>query len=306
MTALSLRTYFSALAIAALPWLAKAQELEATVTINAQQIEASYRDRFETLKADLQEFINGQQWTSAQFATQEKINCTFAFTISEISSADNYKASLTVQARRPVYYSTYQTTTINWKDDNISFGYTEGQTFTYNEFNLDNELVALVAYYTYLILGTDFDSFSPKGGDPYFKKCESIVSQMQGSDSKGWKAFDDKKNRHAIITALLDESQADYRTFWYNYHRLGLDAMYQSVEKGRAQITSSFSLLDNVQKANTQTPLPNMFISAKLDEILNIYSEAPMTEKQSVYKTLQDIFPTYSNKLAKIKQEYKE
>ena len=284
----------------------KAQELEATVTINAQQIEASYRDRFATLQKDLQEFINGQQWTSAQFTSQERIQCTLAITINEIPSADNYKASLTVQARRPVYYSSYQTTTFNWKDDNLAFSYTEGQMFTFNEFNLDNELIAVTAFYIYLILGADFDSFSLKGGETYLRKCESIVSQMQSSESKGWKAFDDKKNRHAVITALLDESQSDFRTLWYNYHRQGLDAMYQSMDKGRAQITQALPLLANVRKASAQTPLLSMFISAKLEELVNIYSEAPMPEKQSIYKTLQDLFPTYTGKLAKIKEEYKE
>lgn len=284
----------------------KAQELDATVTINAQQIEASYRDRFTTLQTDLQEFLNGQQWTSSQFTPQERIQCTFAFTINEMPSNDSFKASLTIQARRPVFYSSYQTTTFNWKDDALSFNYTQGQTFTYNEFSLDNELIAVTAYYVYMILGFDFDSFALKGGEPYLRKCESIVSQMQSSDALGWKAFDDKKNRHAMISALLDESETDFRTLWYNYHRLGLDAMYQSMDKGRAQVTQGLPLLENVRKSNAQTPLLSLFIACKLDELLNIYSEAPMQEKQSIFKTLQDLFPTYSNKLNKIKQEYKE
>ncbi len=287
-------------------FLSEAQELDAKVSINTQQIDASYRSRFETLQTDLQEFINGQQWTAAQFSNQERIHCTFAFTITEMPSTDSYKASLTIQARRPVYYSSYQTTTFNWKDDNLSFNYTEGQTFTYNEFNLDNELIATVAYYVYLVLGADFDSFSYKGGEPFLRKCESIVSQMQSSESKAWKAFDDKKNRHAVITALLDDNQSDFRVLWYNYHRLGLDAMYQSMDKGRAQVTQALPLLANVRKANSQTPLLSMFISAKQDELINIYSEAPMTEKQNIFKTLQDLFPTYSNALSKIKEEYKE
>lgn len=284
----------------------KAQELDATVTISAQKIEASYRDRFTTLQQDLQEFLNGQQWTNSQFSNQEKIQCTFGFTINEMTSTDSYKASLTIQARRPVYYSSYQTSTLNWKDDNISFSYTEGQTFSFNEFNLDNELIAVTAYYIYLILAADFDSFSPKGGENFLRKCESIVSQMQSSEGPGWKAFDDKKNRHAVINALLDENQADFRQLWYNYHRGGLDAMYQSMDKGRAQVTTSLPLLENVRRANSQTPLLSMFISAKLDELLNIYSEAPMAEKQSIFKTLQDLYPTYTNKLSKIKEEYKE
>ena len=305
MTNIKLGMCISALIFTS-PIIIKAQELAATVTINAQQIEASYRDRFTTLATDLQEFVNAQQWTSHQYTTQERIECTFALTINEMSSADNYKASLTIQARRPVYYASYQTTTFNWKDDNISFTYTEGQTFTWNEFSLDNELIATLAYYIYLVLAADYDSFQQNGGEPFLRKCESIVSQMQSSESKGWKAFDDKKNRHAIISALLDNTQSDFRTMWYNYHRLGLDAMYQSMDKGRAQVSQALPLLSNVRKANAQTPLLSIFISAKLDELLNIYSEAPMKEKQEIYNTLQNLFPTYSNRLSIIKQAYKE
>ncbi|MBQ0056066.1 MAG: DUF4835 family protein [Bacteroidales bacterium] len=284
----------------------KAQELDATVTINAQQIEASFRDRFNTLQTDLQEFINGQQWTGAQFSTLERIQCTFTLTINEMPSNDSFRGSLTVQSRRPVYYSNYQTTAINWKDDQVAFNYTEGQTFTFNEFNLDNELIAIVAYYVYLIIGLDFDSFAPNGGDQYLRKCESIVSQMQGSESKGWKAFDDRRNRHALINALLEEAQSGFRQYWYNYHRLGLDAMYQSVDKGRAQVTNGLELIGAVRKAEPQTPLLGFFISAKLEELVNIYSEAPMTEKQKVYNELMEYFPTYSTRFAKIKEEYKE
>lgn len=286
--------------------LLSAQELDATVSINAQQIEAAYRDRFITLQESLQEFINNQQWTNTQFATQERIQCTFAITINEMPATDAYSASMTIQARRPVYYSSYQSTTFNWKDENLSFSYTEGQNLTYNEFNLDNELVATVAYYIYLILGTDFDSFSPLGGDTYLHKAENIVSQMQSSDNAGWKAFDNRKNRHAIINALLDANQVEYRQAWYNYHRQGLDAMYQSMDKGRAQVTATLSILNNVRKADSQTPLLGLFIGSKLDELVNIYSEAPMTEKQKVYTQMQELFPTYSARFAKIKEEYRE
>lgn len=284
----------------------QAQELDATVSINADKIEASFRERFKTLQQDLQEFIVGQSWTSAQFATQERIQCTFAFTINEMPSSDAYNASLTVQVRRPVYYSNYQTTTFNWKDDQVSFAYTEGQTLNFNEFNLDNELLTVTVYYIYLILGTDFDSFSPNGGEPYFRKAENMVSQMQSGGGAGWKAFEDKKNRHALISALLDESQSAYRQLWYDYHRLGLDAMYQSMDKGRAKVTNGLKMLETIRQADPQSPLLSLFIAIKLDELCNIYSEAPMSEKQQMYTMLQDMFPTYTSQLAPIKKEYKE
>lgn len=288
------------------PYAGMAQELNATVTINTQQIEASLRDRFTTLKESLEEFINGQQWTGAQFALNERIQCTFALTINTVEATDVYKASITVQARRPVYNASYHSTLYNWRDDDLTITYQEGQNLTYNEFNLDSELIAAIAYYSYMVLGLDFDSFSPKGGESYFRKCESIVSQMQSSDSRGWKAFDSKNNRHAVITALLDSSQEPFRQLWYTYHRQGLDAMAQSMDKGRQQITSALPQLKEVRSADVQTPLLNLFISAKLDELCNIYSEAPMSEKRSIYDQLTDIFPTYSNELSRIKEEWKE
>ena len=284
----------------------KAQELNATVSINTQQIEASFRSRFETLKESLEEFINGQQWTGTQFASNERIVCTFAITVNEIVSNDVYNVSLTVQARRPVYNASYQSILINWRDDAVVLPYQEGMNLTYNEFNLDNEFIATIAYYCYLVLGLDFESFSPKGGDQYLRKCENIVSQMQSSDSKGWKAFDSKSNRHAVITALLEQNQQGFRDLWYTYHRQGLDQMAQSVDKGRAQITAALPSLVEVRSSDAMTPLLGLFIAAKLDELCNIYSEAPMTEKKSIHEQLTDLYPTYSRQLDVIKEEYKE
>lgn len=293
------------LCLGMVPFTLHSQELDATVTFNTQQLETSFRDRFETLKTDLQEFINGTQWTSAQFSAIEKIKCTFAFTISEMTDADRYKAVLTVQSRRPVFNSNYQTNTFNWLDEHVSFEYTEGQTLTFNEFNLDNELVATVAYYANLLLGIDFDSFSNLGGEAYFRKADGIVSQMQATENNGWRAFADIKNRHAVISALLDDRQKPYREMWYKYHRLGLDQMAQSMDKGRAQISEACESLTKVRAAQSTTPLLSLFISSKLDELINIYSKAPKKEKDEIYKTLSELYPTYTTQLSEIKETSK-
>lgn len=279
-----------------------AQELNCTVSINASQIETAYQERFKTLQNDLAEFINNQPWSNAQFTNVEKINCNFALTINSIPSTDKYTATLTIQSRRPVYNSNYSSTTLNWKDGEVEFEYTEGQMLNFNEYNLDNELVAITAYYVYLILGLDFDSFSPKGGEPFLRKAENIVSQMQTAEGKGWKAFDSKKNRHALITDLLAESNADFRQLWYTYHRQGLDAMHQSVDRGRSQIGAACDLIKNVKSASPQTVLLTLFIDAKLDELINIYSKAPQNEKTQVYTRLQEVYPSYTNKLSEIKK----
>lgn len=282
-----------------------AQELNCTVSINTSQIESAYQERFKTLQTDLEEFINHQQWSSKQFTTVEKINCAMAFTINSIPSTDNYTATLTVQSRRPVYNSNYNSPTLNFKDAEVEFSYTEGQTLTYTEYDLSNELVALTAYYVNLILGLDFDSFSPMGGESFFRTAENIVTQMQSSDSKGWKAFDSKKNRHALITDLLAERNADFRKAWYTYHRQGMDAMYQSIDRGRTQIAAACALMQNVKSATPQSVLMTLFIDAKLDELINIYSKAPQSEKTQVYEMLQEIYPSYTNKLSEIKKTAK-
>ncbi len=270
-----------------------AQELSATVTINTQQIEASFRNRFESLRTDLEEFINGQQWTGAQFARNERIPCSFAITINEIVSTDIYHASITVQARRPVYNSSYQTILLNWRDDEVTLPYQEGQNLNYNEFNLDNELIATIAYYSYLILSLDFESFAANGGDPYLRKCENIVSQMQTADGRGWKAFDSKTNRHALISAFLEQGQKGFRSLWYTYHRQGLDAMAQAVDKGRKQITDALPSLKEVRSSDPMTPLLSLFVNAKQDELKNIYSKVSRQEQKNMTDLLEDLFPTY-------------
>ena len=272
----------------------KAQELSATVSINTQQIEASFRPRFETLRTELEEFINGQQWTSNQFARNERIQCTFALTINEIVATDVYRASITIQARRPVYNTSYQTIIINWRDDEATLPYQEGQNLNFNEFALDNEMIALVAYYSYLVLALDYESFAPRGGETYLRKCENIVSQMQTAEGRGWKAFDTKTNRHALITALLEQGQQGYRTLWYNYHRLGLDAMAQAVDKGRKQITDVLPLLKEVRSSDPMTPLLSLFVSAKQDELKNVYEKQSRQEQKNIADLLSDIFPTYN------------
>lgn len=287
-----------------------AQELNARVTINAQQIEASYRPRLETMREALEGFINSQQWTNEQFKVNERIECAMAFTIMEIPQTDHYKGTLTIQSRRPVFNASYNTTVLNWNDEEVEFSYTEGMNLTWNEYQAsDQDLLALTAYYVYLILGLDFDSFGLGGGQAYYQKALGIVSQMQATgDTPGWKAYDKKNNRHAIISELTAPSSHDkeghdntFSSLFYIYHRNGLDAMAQSVEKGRTALTQSLPILKALKSQNIMSPLLTMFITAKQDELINIYSNAPQKEKREVFDLLTDIYPTYSNSLAKIK-----
>lgn len=279
-----------------------AQELNARVTLNAQQIEASYRPRLETMREALEEFINTQQWTSEQFQVNERIECTLAFTILEMPETDHYKGTLTVQSRRPVFNASYTSPILNWMDDEVHFAYTEGMNLNWNEFQAgDNSLLALTAYYAYLILGLDFDTFSLGGGLPHYQKAQSIVSQMQtADDTQGWKAYDKKNNRHAMISELTatassgQDSQVNlFSTLLYRYHRDGLDAMAQSADKGRTAITQALPMLKELKSRNVMSPLLTLIAAAKQDELKNIYSKALQNESREVRELLNDVFPTY-------------
>ena len=281
------------------------QELNCTVKINAEQIEGTYKQMFSTLENALNEFINTQKWSQAKFNNVEKIDCTFNFVIKSIPQQDRYSGELTVQARRPVYNAAYTTSVFNFKDNEIQFGYVENEPIVYNEYNIESNLVAIVSYYIYMILGVDFDSFSYKGGEPFFKQAANIVTMCQATSEVGWRAFESNRNRHALVTAFTDEATSSFHKLWYDYHRKGLDVMAQSMDKGRSVVSSTFDILQEVKSANSTSVLLSVFIDTKLDELINIYSKAPMNEKQEIYKKLTGLYPGHTSRLQDIKKEFK-
>ena len=281
------------------------QELNCNVKINTNQIEGTYKQMFTTLENDLTEFINTNKWSDAKFNNVEKIDCSFLFTIKSVTSQDAYSGELTIQARRPVYNSSYTTSTLNFRDTDISFTYQENEPIVYNEQTVESNLVAIITYYIYIIMGMDFDSFSLKGGEQYFRKAESIVTLCQSISESGWRAFENNKNRHALVYSLLEENMSSFRTLWYNYHRKGLDAMSQGADKGKSIITQSLDEVKLIRDANSQSPLLSLFIDTKLDELINVYSLSAQTEKDNIYKHLSNIYPAYTKRLSEIKNPAK-
>lgn len=279
-----------------------AQEFNCKVKINADQIEGTYKQKFSTLETDLSEFINNRKWSENKFSNIEKIDCTLQFTIKSVSSQDRYVAELTVQARRPVFNTAYTTSTFNFKDNEIEFNYLENEPIVYTDHTIESNLVAVVSYYMYMILGMDFDSFSLEGGTPYFRQAENIVTLCQTINEKGWTAFDSNKNRHALVSGMLEEKMKPFRSLWYEYHRKGLDDMAQNAEKGRSGITKSLSYLQQMQQANSMSVLLSVFIDTKSDELINLYSKSNQTEKDNVYKLLTSIYPAYSQRLDAIRR----
>lgn len=282
------------------PSTLKAQELVCTVEVNAQQIEGSSKSVFETLKESITEYINTRKWTNTTFSPNERIECRMFFTIKSYTD-DRMKGDLQVQLSRPVYNSTYTTTLLNFKDTKIEFDYKEGEPLIFSENNFESNLTAIINYYVYLFLAIDFDSFSPLGGQPYYERAASIVQMAQSSGETGWKAFEDTKNRSAVLSAYTESNTAGIRQLLYNYHRRGLDEMVTSPDKGRAVITESLSEIERIGKNAPMSVALSIFRDSKLDELVNIYSKAPSTERMKAYDILSPLYPTDTERLNKIK-----
>lgn len=278
-----------------------AQELNCAVEVNAQKIEGGSKSVFQALQEAVSDYMNETRFSNATFANNEKIDCRLYLTVSEYND-DRITGDLQVQLSRPVYNSTYTTTLFNFKDNKVSFEYREGEPIVFNETTVDNNLTAILNYYAYLFLALDFDSFSPKGGQPFYEKAESILQAAQSMGEVGWKAFEDPKNRSGVLTSFTSPATSAYRQMLYDYHRKGLDEMVTSPDKGRASITSSLSAIESVYKADPMSAALSIFRDSKLDELVNIYSKAPQTEREFVYKLLQPIYPSENERLNKIRK----
>ncbi|WP_080904868.1 DUF4835 family protein [Parabacteroides sp. Marseille-P3160] len=281
----------------------QAQELNARVTINSDKVEGTNKQALTTLQTALTEFINNKRWTDATFALNERIDCNFTIIINERSSENTYKGEIQIQARRPVYNSSYTTTTFNFRDTELEFEYVEFEPLDYSETTLSNNLTATIVFYIYTILGLDFDSFAPKGGTPFIQQAQKIVTLAQAQPGwTGWKAFDSSRNRHALATALTDNASDIFRTLWYTYHRKGLDEMAANADRGRTNILEALPALKDLKSAKPTSVLLQLFVDTKLDEVVNIYSKATTQEKQAGYKMLSELFPAETSRLEAIKK----
>ena len=285
--------------------MACAQELKCDVEINSTQIQNTTKEVFTTLQQAIADYMNTTKWTDAQFSANEKIECRMYFTIK--SYTDNLMSGdLQVQSSRPVYNSSYTTTVLNFKDTKIEFTYQENEPLIYSETTMESNLTAILNFYAFMIIGLDFDTFSLKGGDPYYEKAANVVRMAQSNGESGWKAFEDTKNRSAVLSAFTEGNTSGIRNIFYNYHRRGLDEMALSVDKGRAMVTQTLEMLAKVFEVAPMSVCLSMWKDAKLDEIVNIYSKAGQTEKDKVYDLLYPLYPTEQTRLIKIKEIEKD
>lgn len=282
-------------------FVAQSQELNCRVEFNTQQLQNVSASVFQTLQEAVNDYMNNNKFSEAQIAANEKIECRMLFTITEYKD-NTAKGSLQVQSLRPVFNTNYTTTLINFRDTKIDFSYSEGEPLNFNQNAMENQLTQILDFYAYLILAMDFDSFSPHGGDPFWERLKVIVQDAQSSGEIGWKAFEDNKNRSAILEAFVSPQTETMRDFTYRYHRSGLDEMAQSPDKGRSNITEALDILKQVYDANSMSVALSMTRDAKLDELVNVYSKAQQTERERVYETLYPLYPTETKRLDEIKK----
>jgi hypothetical protein len=274
----------------------KAQELKCTISINSEQVQGSNKAVFTTLQQSMEEFVNTQRWTNMTFQEKERIECSMMIVVKSVQ--DNMLVcEFTCQSRRPVFGTTYTTPTLNIKDANFTFTYQEYDRMEFQPNTFTSNLTALVAYYCYLIIGHDMDSFAKLGGTPYFQVCEDIVTSAQSAsldnaEMVGWKAFESNRNRYALTNNLMDEAFKKYRAYYYDYHRHGLDEMVNNVANGRARIAKDIKVLKEAYNARPATYLVGTFLDAKSDELVNIFKSGTADEKKMVYELLMDIDPT--------------
>lgn len=278
-----------------MPFRAQAQELNPTFTINTSKIQGTDKDVFNSLEGAIKEFLAHQVWTEFHFAENERIQCSFNLLVNQYDAqSGKMTCELSVQSNRPVYGSTYNTTVFNFRDTEVEFSYTEQDRIEYSPgITPDNNLTAILAYYSLLIIGLDFDTMSPNGGTDILRQVENIAAGAQSLGS-GWRSFDTKANRYNIISDYMNGTLSAFRQLQYKYHRQGLDDMTANADRGRATITESLSLLQQVRQAKSTSALPTLFTEIKKNELLSIYSEGISKEKQQVKELLSQINPSLS------------
>lgn len=282
-----------------------AQELDARITINHNQISGTDASVFDNLQQTLQQFVNDRQWTNLQFQKNERIPCSFNITVTKYDQSSNkFTCKALIQATRPVYNASYTTTIYNNTDNDFNFEFAQFDQLQFNDETIDNQLTALFAYYAYLIIGLNLDSFSPLGGSDVLERCLNLVNNAQNLNFTGWKSFDNDRNRFAIINDYLDGAMQPFRQLQYDYYRKGLDEMANNAERGRTEISSAIE--NDLKKCHEDKPsslLPQIWTDYKRDEIANIYKgKGTQKEKETVYDILFSINASQNNAWEKIKQ----
>lgn len=275
--------------------LSTAQELNCLISINRSQIQGTNEDLYRKMQQDFYEFMNNRKWTNHIFSNNERIECQIQINLSEFNGIDKFKAEISVQSTRSIFNTNYKSTLLNYKEESaFEFYYSEGQSLEFSETTHLSNITSVLAFYAYIIIGLDYDSYGLLGGTEYFQKAKQIMNNAQGDLDPNWRAFGStgQNNRYYLIEHITSNDNTPLRRFYYKYHRLGLDIMSEKIEQGRLEIANALKLMQEVYKRRPDSYFLKVVINSKDDEIANVFSEAPPQQKTQVYNILKEIDAT--------------
>lgn len=279
-----------------------AQELMCKLQIISPSLQTSAADKllFEQLQQQLQEFMNNTRWTTENFKEEEKIDCNILINISEMPSAEDFGGTIQVTSSRPVFNTNYKSTTMNYIDENFKFKYQRGTPLLFSIDQHRNNLTSVLAFYAYMMIAYDYDSFSPEGGSKYFAKAQQIVNNAQSASEPGWRAAEGDRNRYWMVDNAQQGVFKPLRQAFYKYHRLGFDRLYENIEEGRKEVLSALELINVVAKQRPASFNVQMFFSMKVNELVSLFSSAPVNEKQKAFNLCKAMDPVNLTKYQKI------
>lgn len=296
-----MRRYLSLLVCLLFSIVLVGQELNCEITVNYDQVLQTRPEVFKTLERSLNDFINKTKWTNRTFKENEKLNARMFITITK-GEGDRFDATIQLQSSRPVYNTSYETPIFNYKDNSFNFRYQEFQPLIFNTNSFDSNLVGVISYYVYIMLGLDADTFSLQGGDDYYRQAQNIVTQAQGSNFSGWsQSAQDNRTRFDLVDNLLSNTFREYRIAMYNYHRKGMDIMSDNNSTGKQVVAGSLRLFETLIKRRPNAFLIQTFFDAKSEEIQSIFSDGPKVDIVKLKETLNNVAPFYSNTWSQIK-----
>lgn len=267
------------------------QDLNCDVIIDAQQIETSETRIFEDMELAFENFLNTREWTTDEIEPQEQIKCGVTITLNKMPSIGTFKATVQIRSARPIYNTTYESILLNFADRDWSFEYVESLPMNFNENDYTTNLTSMLAYYAYVMVGLDYDSFGKLAGSPYYAKAQNIVTNAAQGGRPGWGALQSTRNRYALLDDITNQQMEDLRIGYYKYHRLGLDVFDINPDECRKQV---LEVLESIKKIKNRDPTSIFVISffdAKSEELVNIFADATIQEKRKAYNLLMELNP---------------
>ncbi|MDB5014478.1 MAG: hypothetical protein JWQ25_2680 [Daejeonella sp.] len=278
------------------------QDIYARVQIAAPQLQNTNQRTLDALSLSISDFLNTRKWSNNNLQVAERIECNFIITITEWDGSSSFKAEAQIQSSRPIFGTSYNSTVLNINDKDFDFIYSEGQAVEFSDQNYINNLSSLLGFYAYVIVGMDYDTFSKFGGTTYYNKAQVVLNNTQSSPNKGWKAFENLKNRYWLIENLQNRAYNPIRETLYTYHRQGLDVMSENLNKGRKTIMSTLSQLQKIDKQKQGSILNQLFFTAKADEVVNILRSAEPQDKVKAFNILSEVDPANTSKYESLKK----